>query len=245
MERPRITLHALTSLDGRLDGFPPAVALYYELAAALPHQAVLTGTGTLLAAAAREGIDMTAEEVPPAARSAVTEDDARPLLVIVDSVGRITRFAWLRGQPFWRDLVVLCSSATPAGHLERLRRHRVDHMVMGDDHVDLGAALAALGDRYGVRAVRVDAGGILNGALLGAGLVDELSVVVAAYLVGTAGERPLHVVERLGDNQAQRLDLISAETLRDGHVWLRYAVLATGGRCHHGQTEGMAEMREG
>jgi 2,5-diamino-6-(ribosylamino)-4(3H)-pyrimidinone 5'-phosphate reductase len=51
--------------------------------------------------------------------------------VIVDSRGRITRFAWLREQPFWRDVLVLCTSATPAGHLGRLRRLGVEHLVIG------------------------------------------------------------------------------------------------------------------
>jgi hypothetical protein len=41
-----------------MDGFPADVGLYYELASRLPHQAVLTGSGTMLAAAASEGIDL-------------------------------------------------------------------------------------------------------------------------------------------------------------------------------------------
>lgn len=32
MDRPRVTIHNLISLDGRLDGFPADVGLYYELA---------------------------------------------------------------------------------------------------------------------------------------------------------------------------------------------------------------------
>jgi hypothetical protein len=33
MDRPRIIIHNLISLDGRLDGFPAEAGLYYELAA--------------------------------------------------------------------------------------------------------------------------------------------------------------------------------------------------------------------
>jgi 2,5-diamino-6-(ribosylamino)-4(3H)-pyrimidinone 5'-phosphate reductase len=226
MQRARVTLHTLTSLDGRMDGFPADVALYYELAGALPHQAVLTGTGTLLAAAANEGIDMTAEEAPPSDEYVVAADDSRPLLVVVDSGGRITRFAWLRGQPFWRDILVLCSSATPTAHLERLRRHFVHHLVVGGVRVDLAAALTELRARHGVGAVRVDAGGTLNGALLRAALVDEISMVIAPYLVGTTAERTLRAVDGLGEGQAPRLKLVSAGTLRNEHVWLRYKVAA-------------------
>ncbi len=157
MPRPRVTLHNLTSLDGRLDGFTPDVELYYETAARLPHQAVLTGSGTLLAAAAVEGIDLSGVDgargtgSPPA-------DASRPWLVIVDSAGRVSRLDWLRRRPVWRDVLVLCSETTPAGHLERLQRTGVEHLVLGAARVDLAAALTVLADRYGVADVRVDAG---------------------------------------------------------------------------------------
>ena len=57
MDRPRVIIHNLISLDGRPDGFPADAGLYYEMASRLPHQAVLTGSGTTLAAAAGQGID--------------------------------------------------------------------------------------------------------------------------------------------------------------------------------------------
>ena len=52
MDRPRVIIHNLISLDGRLDGFPADAGLYYEMASRLPHQAVLTGSGRGPAAAA-------------------------------------------------------------------------------------------------------------------------------------------------------------------------------------------------
>jgi 2,5-diamino-6-(ribosylamino)-4(3H)-pyrimidinone 5'-phosphate reductase len=224
--RPRVTIHNLISVDGRLDGFAPDLGLYYELAGALPHQAILTGSGTMLAAAARERIDMSGEDAHSAPSVA---GDSRPWLVIVDSSGRLSRLDWLRGQPYWRDVLVVCSPATPDAHLERLRRHGVEHIVAGTDRVDLTAALEALADRYGVAAVRVDAGGGLNGALLRAGLVDEISIVVAPYLVGagTAGTGVPQPGRLVGapDGSAHRLELRSVDSLRDDHVWLRYAVL--------------------
>jgi 2,5-diamino-6-(ribosylamino)-4(3H)-pyrimidinone 5'-phosphate reductase len=120
--------------------------------------------------------------------------DPRPLLVIVDGQGRVTRYAWLREQPFWRDVLVLCSAATPAGQLDRLRRHRVGHVVLGEGRVDLGGALRLLAQRHQVGAVRVDAGGGLNGALLQAGLADQVSIVIAPYLAATATAGPVPLI---------------------------------------------------
>ena len=226
MDRPRVIIHNLMSLDGRLDGFPADLGLYYELASRLPHQAILTGSTTMLAAAASHGIDMGAEDPEPAtglpaARSAAAE--ARPILVVVDGRGRLARYAWLREQPFWRDVLVLCCAATPAAQLGRLRRHRVEHPVLGEKRVDLGAALRVLAERYGVSAVRVDAGGGLNGALLRAGLVDEVSVVIAPYLAASAAAGQLHLITGLG-SPAMALELAAFERLRQGHAWLRYTV---------------------
>jgi 2,5-diamino-6-(ribosylamino)-4(3H)-pyrimidinone 5'-phosphate reductase len=221
--RPYVTIHGLASLDGRLDGFPPDLGLYYELAARIPHQAVLTGSGTMLAAAMAEGIDMDTDELEDAPGGTPVAADL-PWLVVVDSKGQLTRFAWLRSAPFWRDVLILCSDATPRAHLARLTRAGITHHVVGAGHVDLGAALDVLAERYGVERVRVDAGPGLNGALFDAEVVNEVSVVIAPYLVGPSGDRPLHIVADSRGGSAERLRLISSEALRDDHFWLRYAV---------------------
>lgn len=67
--RPRVTVHTLLSVDGRLDGFEADLGLYYELAAALPQQAVLTGSGTMLAAAAAQGVALSGPSPHPTARA--------------------------------------------------------------------------------------------------------------------------------------------------------------------------------
>jgi 2,5-diamino-6-(ribosylamino)-4(3H)-pyrimidinone 5'-phosphate reductase len=232
VDRPRVAIHNLTSLDGRLGGFPADVGLYYELAGRLPHQAVLTGSNTMLAAAATQGVHMSDEDAgpppDPQAQETPAGPDTRPLLVLVDGRGRVTRYAWLRQQPFWRDVLVLCSAAAPASHLDRLRRLGVEYAVLGEDRVDLAAALRLLAGRYGVMAVRVDAGGGLNAALLEGGLADEISVVIAPYLAASPGGSQ-RLVAGADDAAALALDLTATERLRNGHIWLRYAVRGISG----------------
>jgi 2,5-diamino-6-(ribosylamino)-4(3H)-pyrimidinone 5'-phosphate reductase len=220
MNRPRVTIHNTTSVDGRMTGFPVRLDLHYEIAGQLPHDAVLSGSTTLLVAADGEGVSLSGEDpVEPA--PTIAADDPRPWLVIVDGRGRLTRLQWLRGQPFWRDVLVLCSHITPETHLDRLRRHHVEHLVVGADRVDLSAALPALSHRYGIRRIRVDAGGTLNGCLLRAGLVDEISVIVAPYLA-TTEQVPL--LRGVVGPHAQHLTLTDVRRLDAQHVWLRYTV---------------------
>ena len=187
---------------------------------------MLTGSGTMIAAAASQGIDMAGadDEPGPAAVVPAAAGDGRPLLVIVDGRGRLTRYAWLRAQPFWRDVLVLCSSAAPASQLSRLRRHHVGPVVVGEGRVDLFAALCLLAERYHVGAVRVDAGGGLNGALLRAGLADEVSVVIAPYLAAGAAAGPSRLIAGPGSAGPVALELTAMERLRQRQVWLRYDV---------------------
>ncbi len=72
----------------------------------------------------------------------------------------------------------------PADHLAWLERHGIERIVTGSDRVDLASALGGLAARFGVKTVRVDSGGKLNGELLRLGLVDEISLLVHPYLVG-------------------------------------------------------------
>ena len=223
MSRPHVVVHTLVSVDGRTDHVAADVGLYYELAGRLPHDAVLTGSATLRSAATAEGIDLGAADAPPGDDRPAASTEA-PLLVVVDSRGQLTRFDWLRAVPFWRDLLVACSISTPAGHLERLARQRVEHVVVGERRVDLAGLLHILARDHGLRHVRVDSGGALSGALLRAGLVDEISLMIGPYAVGGRSPASLFVADDLADDGVVGLELTALERLAGGVVWLRYAV---------------------
>ena len=128
-------------------------------------------------------------------------------------------------EPWWREIVVLCSRSTPASYLKYLDKRHVGWFIAGEDRVDLRAALEELNARFGVRSVRTDCGGSLNGALLRAGLVDEVSVLIQPCLAGGRTSPTLMDgpdVASADDLVKLRLDHV--ETLEDGLLWLRYGV---------------------
>ena len=102
----------------------------------------------------------------------------------------------------------------------------MEFIVAGDDHVDLRAALEELNARCGVKVIRVDSGGILNGVLLRAGLVDEVSVIVDPCLTGGTTPRSMFVAPDLTSPEGViRLKLLHVEAVREDTVWLRYEVV--------------------
>ncbi|HJX61267.1 MAG TPA: dihydrofolate reductase family protein, partial [Dehalococcoidia bacterium] len=105
-------------------------------------------------------------------------------------------------------------------------QRNIDCILTGDDHVDLRAALEELNARYGVKVVRVDSGGTLNGALLRAGLVDEVSLLIHPSLVGGTTPRSIFLAPDLASaNGVAQLRLAHVEQLEGDLVWLRYEVV--------------------
>lgn len=118
---------------------------------------------------------------------------------------------------------MLCHHGTPGDYLEYVRRKRVDCLVAGEDRVDLRAALEELHNRYGVETVRVDSGETLNGALLRAGLVDEVSLIIHPVLVGGTSPRIIFTAADLaGPAGTIGLRLTHLERPSEGILWLRY-----------------------
>jgi 2,5-diamino-6-(ribosylamino)-4(3H)-pyrimidinone 5'-phosphate reductase len=181
----------------------------------------LTGADTILKAA---------ENAPPEEESAFwpsshDPEDRRPILAIPNSRGLVRCWHYLKTWPDWRGFVALCSGSTPQDYLNYLKDRQIDCIVAGEDHVDLKVALAELFARYGVRVVRADSGGTLNGVLLKQGLVDEVSVLVCPAFAGKASSASIfRAPDSAGQDSAIVLELKNMEMLDGDVAWLRYLV---------------------
>lgn len=156
--RPHVVLHAALSVDGSPAGFEPDVGRFHELAATWHEDVTLAGADTILA---QEPALADAELPGPA--------PAGPMLVIVDGRGRVRGWQSLRDAGYWPGVVAVYTAGTPP------RDHGSPEIVAGSDRVDPAEMLLTLRERFDAHVVRVDSGGALNGALLGAGLVDEVT----------------------------------------------------------------------
>jgi 2,5-diamino-6-(ribosylamino)-4(3H)-pyrimidinone 5'-phosphate reductase len=218
---PRVILHNAVSADGRFDWFTPDIGLYYELASRWQVDAHLAGSNTMLAAQDEDIPEDESAPAPPEDNS----DDTRPLLVVPDSRGRIRNWHILRRAPYWRKMLALCSHTTPQTYLDYLKEENIDCIVVGDDHVDLKLAMEELNTRYGVESVHVDSGGTLNGTLLRAGLVSEVSILISPCLVGGTTPNSIFKASDLTSSEGViNLRLVHFEKLRNDVIWLRYEI---------------------
>jgi riboflavin biosynthesis pyrimidine reductase len=130
-----------------------------------------------------------------------------------------------RGGSAW-DVLVLVARATPAEYLAFLRKHRQCYLVAGEERVDLATALRKMKERLGVTCLVSKAGGGLNGALLRAGLIDEIHLLVSPHAMGGAGTPTLFDGPPLARGETPTpLRLVFAHVETDGMLWLRYQVI--------------------
>jgi len=156
----------------------------------------------------------------------LSRTDRKAWFVVVDSRGRIR---WTRKEDRGQHLLILAAQITPASYLAYLRQENIPYIIAGNERVDLHQAMVVLRTRLHVHRVLATSGGGLNGALLRAGLVDELHVVVIPALVGGRDTPTLFDTPDLEPRQAPvRLSLISAQAQPDGAIWLRYEVRQEG-----------------
>lgn len=120
-------------------------------------------------------------------------------------------------------LVVLGRNVTEE-YLARLREMLISYVVI-DDATDLREGLETVNNEFGIKAVSVQGGGILNGELLAAGLIDELSLVMYPGIDGLSGVPS--IFEYVGyateyPAKGQRLQLLYALQREHGVLWMRY-----------------------
>lgn len=217
--KPKVILYAAISLDGKTTGFPVDLGLFYSLAQ-WGEDASLVGCDTLLNAPEEIPEETGQEEVT----GTPDRDDPRPFLVVPDSRGRLRSWHYWRTQPYWKECISLCSHRTPPEYLTYLASRGVKTVIAGETRVDLAQALEELNQRFAVKVVRVDSGGTLNGALLRAGLVDQLHLLVHPTLVGGTSQKTFFADLERNTSAAIPLRFLAARLQPQGLVLLSYAV---------------------
>jgi riboflavin biosynthesis pyrimidine reductase len=224
---PYVICHMTPSVDGRIVtarwSLPAAAAGQYERTAALfKADAWMIGRVSMGPYAGNGRIPRQSGLVPPG--DFVAPHEAKSFAIALDPSGKLAlRSSDIDGE---HVIAVLTGRATKA-HKAYLRGVGVSYLISGRQAIDLRGVLRRLRSRFGIKMLLLEGGGKINGSMLKAGLIDELSLLVAPVADGTNG------LATLFDSGPQvhaavRLKLISCKPVAGDMVWLRYNVLKKG-----------------
>ena len=226
--RPEVIIHMMSSVDGRIVSgrwSPFDRGSHYEdLHALLAGQAWMCGRITMQGYTRGEPAD-DRDATAVQRTDHIPRRDAGSYAVALDFHGRLH---WgPRNEIEGDHVVVALGEGVSDAHLNALRASGVSYVFCGRDSLDLAALLPKLREIFGIRRLLVEGGGGINGAFLEAGLVDELSLLVAPTVDGGRGVPAVFDYDRrdgFEPAKAVQLALTSCQQRPGGVVWLRYRV---------------------
>jgi riboflavin biosynthesis pyrimidine reductase len=229
--KPHVICHMIASLDGSLhpsrcttspDGNRAEWSeIYEEVHRAFKADAWLVGRVTM-AEMSKAGPHAPAQPGAVARPHHFAARGAGGYAIALDPSGKL-HFAKpeVNGDP----VVVLLGRDVPDSHLAELAADGISYIVAEAANIDLRATLDALGRELGIRHLLLEGGATNNGAFFAAGLVDELSLLVAPIVEGRVGVQSFVEFGEQGLAGKVQFSLKSCETLTHGLVHLRYAVM--------------------
>jgi riboflavin biosynthesis pyrimidine reductase len=143
-------------------------------------------------------------------------------LIVTDGRGRL-RGGYKGDEHPNAHMLHLTSRAAPPEYLAFLRGREIPYMMVGEGRVDLPRAMRRLRAELGIETVRSTAGGHLNGALLRAGLVDELNLILRPEAIGGSETPALFDGPDLAPDEPQTRLRLDAALVRGNFLWLRYS----------------------
>ena len=227
LARPRVICHMAMSIDGRIvvDRWPDSAAVrreYEQIHAAYEADAWMCGRITMepFAGATRSDSDLARGYVGPPREDHIAPGEHESYAVAIDPSGRL---AWKDNNIDGDHVVAVLSDRVSDEYLAFLRDRGVSYVLAGKLEVNLALALEKIGRRFGIRTLMLEGGGRINGGMLAAGLVDELSVVVAPVAAARLDRPALFDIDA-DQITPRRLVLVEVERRAENFLWLRYRV---------------------
>ena len=238
-DRPFIFCHMETSLDGKIMGkylwIPETNTendVFYKMIfgpeARFQYEATLEGRITIednYTYYKKPELDENAAPVPagdylaPGAALGVYQ-------LVMDTHGRI---CWpkntLEESGRTMHVVEVLTEATPNAYKAYLRSLGISYLICGTDKPDLELLCKKAKDLLHVESMMLAGGGTINWSFVQAGLVDEMSIVMAPAADGNPDTQPMFLAKPgLSTDAPVVFKLLDVEKLADDFLWLHYAV---------------------
>ena len=227
LRRPRVICHMAASVDGRIvaDKWPDAPAVrreYEQIHSTYAADAWMCGRVTMepFAGGLRSDAEVAREYAGNAREDFVAPGAHESFAVAIDPRGRL---AWESNDIDGDHVIAVLYERVSDEYLALLRERGVSFVLAGKNDVDLALALEKIGARFGVRTLMLEGGGRINGGMLAAGLIDEVSILLVPVADGRVGTPALFDIERSGA-ALRHLSLETVERRSDDMIWLRYRV---------------------
>ena len=234
MDRPYIICHMVTSIDGKVTGdflsrpeSAKACEVYYDINRNLKSNGFICGRVTMQSSFTG-GWYPDLSKYKPVKPDPVRMDfmlDAEYLsgfyAIAFDTNGKLgwksNKIVDPDGDPGYdgAQIIEVLSENVDERYLAYLEEMEIPYIFAGENEIDIEFALYKLRNIMGIETLLLEGGSIINGAFQRAGVIDELSLVVAP-VVADKNDKPLFM-----DSKESTFNLVSSE-IKDGILITNY-----------------------
>ncbi|WP_181898639.1 RibD family protein [Halobacillus trueperi] len=223
MKKPEVVLNVFSSIDGKITTAPKrdvaewtaagidgeAQEVTHQLYDELDCDGLVSGSESLIVWGAN-GVELDRPIYEPKKSKAY---------IVFDGRGRID---WYQTE----GLLVVTREDVSKKYIQQLEEKGITYISAGTGaHIDLPLALHKLYE-LGYRRLGLSGGGVINGAFLRQGLIDEISLVIAPLAIGGTTTPSIFDSEDLKElNDVTRIELKNMKTVGNGSIWLHYKVM--------------------
>jgi 2,5-diamino-6-(ribosylamino)-4(3H)-pyrimidinone 5'-phosphate reductase len=225
--KPYVICHMLGSVDGRIKqniwGLKDPHIYFEETAEKIKADAWLVGRVTMQEFSSKKDYALQPAKGNIPKEDFVADQPAKTYAVVIDPSGKCF---WDSNMVSTEHVIEVLTEKVSAAYLEHLRSKNVSYLFGGKEVLDLHVVLEKLYRLFGIKVLRIDGGGHVNGSFLKEGLIDEFSLVLAPVADGTIGSPTVFEVEEgYGSRKATHFSIKSVEQIYGNFLWIRYEVI--------------------
>ncbi|HEY0093808.1 MAG TPA: dihydrofolate reductase family protein, partial [Archangium sp.] len=187
--RPYIICHMVPSIDGRIvtqgwDLPRSALAEYERTAGTFGADAWIIGRVSMEPYAGKARVPKRKARQPIPRTDFLAKPDAGSYAIALDPSGKLT---WKSGSIDEEHVITVLTEQVSDDYLAFLQARGVSYLFGGKTELNLARVLQKLRKDFGIKKLLLEGGGKINGSFLAAGLIDELSVLLAPVADGGIG----------------------------------------------------------
>lgn len=141
--------------------------------------------------------------------------------IAIDGSGKL---GWQTNEIGGDHAVAILTEKVSTDYLAALQSRQVSYLFAGHDDLDLAILFDKLASKLQIKTLLLEGGGKINGSMLRAGLIDELSILIAPVTDGSIGTPTLFDIVTGGESSTSSTcwALAGMERRADDILWLRY-----------------------
>lgn len=228
MNKPHVICHMMSSVDGRIivkqwgtkEETSKYIGIYEETGNTLSGDAWLCGRVTMEEGfSSNKPLKLKPVEKPIKRTDFIAEYKEASFAVAIDKSGKLN---WEEPAVGGDHIITVLSESVSDEYLAYLQEKGVSYLFGGEKEINFDSVFKRLYSIFKIKTLLIEGGGHINGSVMKAGLIDELSLLICPAVDGKDGtQASLDHGKTLGT----QLKLESVEKLKHDIIWLKYKVV--------------------